>query len=144
MILIDLLVALLVGIAVSMVLVWLFGWRHPARSESRSLAWFFVFFIIFLAAWAGGLWLHPVGPLLWGTYWIPPLVAGILIAFIIAAVAPARRPPVEGNPGRRPTFEGRHAEAEKQVNANVLFGGFFWILIIALIAAVFVAYALRT
>lgn len=144
MLLVDLLVALFIGIAASMVLVWLFGWRHPARSESAPVAWFFVFFIIFLAAWAGGLWLHPAGPLLWGTYWIPPLVAGILIAFIIVAAAPARRPPAEDHSRQRPTFQGRHAEAEKRVNANVLFGGFFWILILTLIAAIFVAYALRT
>jgi hypothetical protein len=143
MVLTDVAVAFLVAVTVSLALVWVFGWRHPRRADSRPLTWMFVFLILFLGAWAGGLWLTPIGPLLWGTYWIPSLVVAILIAFVIAAVTPSRPPRGDRVPGERPTAAGRHAEAQKRVNANVLFGGFFWILIIALMAAVFMAYSLR-
>jgi hypothetical protein len=79
---IDLLVALLVGLILTALFSIVIGRTGPWN----SLILFFI--IIFLGTWAGGLWLRPVGPSLYGYYWITYLIVGILIAVIIAASSP--------------------------------------------------------
>lgn len=47
---------------------------------------FWVFFpVTFLTSWAGGAWLSPIGPALFGVYWMTFLVAGLLSALLFTA-----------------------------------------------------------
>jgi hypothetical protein len=55
----------------------------------RSGLWgnvFLFFLIVFLGAWAGGLWLRPIGPPINGFYWINYLITGFLLALLLAAI----------------------------------------------------------
>ena len=47
---------------------------------------FLFFLIVFLGAWAGGLWLRPIGPPINGFYWINYLITGFLLALLLAAI----------------------------------------------------------
>jgi hypothetical protein len=73
-----------------------FRTRHP-EIEPGSI--FLTILILFLATWAGGIWLVPVGPRLWGVAWGSFVVVGLVVALVIAAVSrPDDRPPPLGEP----------------------------------------------
>ncbi len=134
MFILDFVFALVVAALLSLVLVSVLGWRHPARASSTWSALLFVFVVILFGAWAGGLWIGPLGPALWDAYWLPVLVAGLLIAFVLAAAVPRSRPP---------RSMSERQEEQQVAREVVLFGGFFWILTISFLAAVLVAYVIR-
>ncbi|HEX3593695.1 MAG TPA: hypothetical protein VHU80_01300 [Polyangiaceae bacterium] len=58
--------------------------RHPGI---EPLGVFALLLILFLATWAGGIWLAPVGPRLWGVAWGSFVVVGIFVALLIGAVS---------------------------------------------------------
>jgi hypothetical protein len=93
-----------------------------------------LFLVIFLASWAGGLWLSPIGPGFRGTYWIPFLISGLIIALLLAAAAPSRR--------EETTVELVDAEAQKREKKRVYMtlSIFFWIIVAALVAAIGIHY----
>jgi hypothetical protein len=67
-----------------------FRMRHP-DVEPGSI--FVTLLILFLATWAGGIWLVPLGPRLWGVAWGSFVVVGLVVALVIAAVSrPDDRP----------------------------------------------------
>jgi hypothetical protein len=86
--------------------------------------WVF-FFLVFLMALGTGEWAAPVGPSAWGYYWVPGLIAGIIIALALAAVKPISRPFRKINPDISETDRANEETALK-------IGLFVWILIILL------------
>ncbi len=135
MFLVDLAFALLFAFLVAAVLAGLFGWRHPARREEDT-AWpgaIFLFFLLFFLIWAGGAWVGPFGPLLWASAWLPFLVVGLVIGLVILAVAEPRRP-------RRPAPR-EPLDEERATRGAMIYGAFFWILLLVLLLAIVVAYA---
>jgi hypothetical protein len=108
------------------------GSRKRAAWRTLSLT----FAIIFLASWAGGAWMSPFGPPLWGVTWLPFVAVGLLIALLLAAAAPPR--------GRRTTVELVGPEEKKrQREEETLFtaaGIFLWIFLAAVLVAIFLRY----
>ena len=132
MIWVDILFAFVAAVIFSLLLAGLFGWRHPSGAATGAgEAILFAFIVLFLGAWVGGIWLAPFGPTAWGVSWVPFALAALFVMFLLLAVAPRRRPPRTG-PGR--------AEDAETPLPTVVFGGFFWLLVIALIVALIVAY----
>lgn len=121
MVLLDFVFAFVVAIALTIVFAGVF------RSIGPWALWWLFLVLVFLAAWAGGLWLTPVGPALLGRTWVPFLIAGFLFALLLAAASPAA--PRRGAGQRAP-----EAEAVTQWSA------FLWILVLALVLAVVSAY----
>ncbi len=83
MVFVDVLFAFLVAVFLSAIF---------ALGVRRQGPWtdFVAFFtIVFLAAWAGSVWVTPVGRSLWGVYWLPFPFVGFVIALLLAASAPA-------------------------------------------------------
>jgi uncharacterized membrane protein len=124
----DLIPALLIALA--MTAIFPFGFRGH-----RGVAAFFLFFVlIFLATWAVGIWVTPLGARAfgYGYGWISFLITGILFALLITAVIP---------PARRPRSR---AEARKQARDQaaflVTFNFFFWVLVIGLLVVITVRY----
>lgn len=119
----EFLFALLVAIVIT--LIFPVGFR-------RRVVWpgmFLFFMIIFLAAWAGGRWLAPIGPAAFGVFWLSFLVMGFFIALVIAAAAaPRRGSTVE-------LVEG--SEERREESAFDLFLG---VLLIVLVAGIIVSY----
>jgi len=122
----DLLFALVTALFLS--LVFFLGIRRYGALWS-ILLWFFV--IVFLAAWAGGKWLTPFGPAVWGVQWMPFLFVGLIVVLLLAAAAPIRRP--------RSRREAMIQKEEERIFV-ISYGLFFWILVVVLIAAVIIGY----
>lgn len=125
MFLFDLLAALVVAVLFTVIFSLLFR-----NSGPWAIGWIFLL-VIFLATWAGGVWIEPFGPPIFGVYWMPFLFFGLLITFILAAATPRRTPRT-----RTEAIEQARAEEEMAEVFNV----FFWIMIIGLVVAIIFAY----
>jgi hypothetical protein len=138
MFILDLLVVLVIALVITAILSAVAGWRHPAYRDMGTLPGaVFLFLILVFFIWAGGIWLVPFGPTLWGVSWLPFLIVGLIVALLIAALSPPAPPP------RTPAeaVEEAEREREQEAVAATAFGVVFWVLLIGLIGAVVVNYA---
>jgi len=124
----HLLIALL--FAVLFTVIFAAGFRR--RGPWASLVLFFM--IIFLATWAGGIWLHPIGRPLWGVHWMAFLFVGLVIALLLAAAVPSRQ-----EESSVELVDPKKEKADRKAALGAL-GVFFWVLIIALIVAIIARY----
>ncbi len=122
----DLLAALIVSFIAVAILIALMGWEQPRGAGVRDTV-LFMFTIFFLVVWAAGVWARPLGPPLWGVYWLPFLFAGVIVFLIMLAVVPPRRPRT-----RREAVE----QAREETEAVSLFGCFFWVLLVILLFSI--------
>ena len=92
----QVLLGLLVALLLAGVFVPVLGWR-PRGDGSVTAGWaFFMFFVgLFLVTWAGGVWLAPLGPTLYGAPWVGFLIVGLVAALLAAVLTPAS-PPTPG------------------------------------------------
>lgn len=127
MLIADLLFAFVFAALATGLMALLLGWRHPIREDSFA-AFFFLFLLLWLGIWAGGAWITPVGPVIWGVSWLPFLFIALIILLLVAAIAPPRRKQVET---RAP---------ETSARAAGVFGLAFWILVILLMAVIIARY----
>lgn len=130
MVLVDFLFAFLVAFVLSIVLVSALGWGLPGRDAPWASV-LLLFFVLFLAAWAGGLWVRPIGPTLWGVHWLGFLLVGLIIAVVMAAATPRRKTPAGGGSAQAAT------EVEEE---QVAFGTFIWLLLVVLTVAILARY----
>lgn len=158
MFLIDLLFAFVIALVAAAILAPLIagGTRSAAAGgvEARAAFWpafMFVFLIVLAVTWAGGIWTAPFGPPLWGSYWLPFLIVGFVVALLIAAMIPRKRrrrrgrraAGVAASPGGpqgklAPTGPER---AEDEDEAGLILGIFFWAVIMVLALAILIGYA---
>ena len=132
---IDLIWAFLLALLFALLLAGPLRWRHPSRSGGAvPLAAVFLFTIFFLAIWAGGRWLAPIGPPLWGGYWLSFLLVGLFVLLLLATVSPPAPPP----PPRTPAEV--HSEIQKEEAAGTVLSVFFLLLLVALIVAILLSY----
>ena len=109
-----------------------------------GVLWLFV--MLFLVTWALGIWIRPIGPPLWGAYWVPYLLVALFLAVLLAATAPARpRPPVQPPgatplPGSRTPAEVNEQAAEEAAVVTTL-NVFFWLVLLLAVIAIVVHYA---
>jgi hypothetical protein len=97
-----------------------------------SIALFFL--VIFLATWAGGAWLAPFGPGLWGISFLPFLLVGLVFALLLAAVAPS-----EKEQSTVELVDPKEVREERATAARAL-GLFFWVLIGTLLVIIIARY----
>jgi hypothetical protein len=92
MILVDIVMALVVVAVSSAVVVAIVGRDGYAAGGWPTAV--VVFGMFFLVVWAGGIWLTPLGPDLFGgaAAWIPFIIVGFFGALFVTAVAPLRQP----------------------------------------------------
>lgn len=122
----DVLFAFVIGLLFTAI----FALGFNRRGPWASIPVFFL--LVFLAAWVGGAWAAPAGPALWGVYWLPFAVMGLLIALILAAAAPAPRSTV--------AIEDTAAERREERKAETAFEIFFWVLLMTMIIAILIRY----
>jgi len=103
---------------------------RKAKSGSRILLFFL---IIFLAAWAGGVWVTPVGPVFLGVYWLTFFVVGLVFALLLEGLNA-----VSG--GSRPKAKDEAIE-EKELEKVVSY--VFLILFLAFVAIIIAGYLHR-
>ena len=126
------------AVCISLLLSGLFVLVTRNRSGKTGSLWLFL--IIFLATWAGGIWLKPFGPSLWGIHWLGFLVAGLFVSIILVITTPNRAPK-----GRRETLDILEKVARNRELDQITYltlGVFFWILLAFLIIAIISRYIL--
>lgn len=124
-VLFDVLLALGIGLIFTVIFAGLLGRSGPWASVPVFFA------IIFLAAWAGGVWIAPIGPALFGINWLPFVVFGLIFALLLAAAVGPQAPVGAG--------EGKDGGGKEERGAAP-FDAFFFGLIGLLIAAIVVGY----
>lgn len=127
----------LLSLVIAAVLSVLFGLARGR--EFRSAGFYLLFLIIFLSTLAGGYWLRPFGPYMWGIPWMPFLVSGLIVTLILSLSIPTRPPS-----NRHETVhmlerikKERDIEQFTYVSLSALFWLLLFILIIAIIARFF-------
>jgi hypothetical protein len=123
--------AFAVFVAAMLTAIFVAGFRRAGPWMSGL--WFFL--IVLLAAWVGGVWARPVGPAVWGVYWVPFLWIGLLVALLLAAATPGRRPRSRREPAER--AERRESAATA---GDTVLSWFFWGLLVGLILALVLYY----
>lgn len=104
------------------------------RGDGRRTGLIWLFLIIFLATWAGGTWLRPFGPSLWGIQWLTFLLVGLVIVlFLIIAV---RRKAPKGRHETLDMLERIEEEKALEKVAYITLSIFFWILLSILVIAI--------
>ena len=117
--------ALVVAVIIGVVLMVVLRRRAPAGGVLALLT------VLFLATWAGGAWVTPMGPPLWGVHLLSFGLVGLVVALLLVVFA-SRRPP------------RRRGEALRQVDARretvQTLDAFFWVLVALLVLAIAVRY----
>jgi hypothetical protein len=121
----------LLALVIALLFTAIFVGRCCRRGPWASLWTFFV--ILFLATWAGGLWITPFGPLIFGIYWMPFLLIGLLVALLLAAAEPVCPP--------RTTKEAVE-QAKEEIAVERTINAFFWVLAVMLGVFIMSAYLL--
>lgn len=116
------------ALVVALILVILFAVIFNIRPPGFGVAAFFV--IVFLASWAGGIWLTPLGPVHRGSYWLPFLLVGLMVALLLAAV---RTPPPKESSVE---LVDRRKQKARRWAAVTTVSIFFWILVGLLLVAI--------
>ncbi len=130
----DLIAAILIALIFSLILVGVFGWQRPGR-EGAGPALLFLFLLLLVVVWAGGVWLEPVGPIIWGIAWIPFIVIGFLATLMVLALIPPRKPRT-----RREAMQQAEAQTTVEAGVDVAISVFFWLLVLLLIVAIIIRY----
>jgi hypothetical protein len=58
----------------------------------RPVDFIIYFLILFLFIWGAGIWMRPIGPPLWGVFFLDFLFVGIIVSLFIIVFIPERRP----------------------------------------------------
>jgi hypothetical protein len=135
MIILEVLIALTISLLLSSV------FALATRRGGRRTGLFWLFLIIFLATWAGGIWLRPFGPTLWGIHWLAFLLVGLILALIIAVSAPGRPP--KGRHETLDMLERIRKEKEMEKLAYITLNTFFWVVVLALFVVIIIRYIFR-
>ncbi len=86
--------------------------------------------IVFLAAWAGQLWINPIGPIALGIAWLPFTFVAISVALLLVAAASGDRKPAAKNPEPVP----------QEAVPFMAIGLFFWLLLLFFLIAILLGY----
>lgn len=132
MIALELLFSFIIALVLSSLLMLIWG------REGKRTGFFWLFLTILLFSWAGGVWVRPFGPPLWGIYWFPFLSSGLIVALIFAIFAP-QRPPKNRNETLKMLERIRHEKELKKATYFTL-SSFFWGLLFVLIVAIIIRY----
>jgi hypothetical protein len=126
----------LFALVVTFVIFLIFSRGFQRTGPFAGVVWFFL--MILFASWAGGVWVRPIGPALWGVYWVPFVMVGLLVALLLFASTPTQpfvKPP-------RPLDDQAEAEVEAEVLGATL-GASFWVMLIFLVIAIAAHYITR-
>src|SRR5947208_2012373 len=94
------------------------------REKGATVAPVIVFFLVlFFAALAGGYWIVPFGPLVWGVAWMPLVFIVLVVAALFAAPSPYTR--------------SSKTDTAQAATGLAAIGAFTWILLLVLLMAIF-------
>lgn len=89
--------------------------------------WAFLLILV-LAGLAAGLWITPVGPVMWGVAWVPTIMVIIIFALLLGAASPPREKKAEQS--------GKYDEPAPRDRKAATIGALFWILLIFMLGVI--------
>jgi hypothetical protein len=89
--------------------------------------WIFLLILV-LAGLAAGLWITPVGPVIWGVAWVPTIMAIIIFALLLGAASPSR--------DKQNIISDESAEPSPRDRKAATIGALFWILLIFMLGVI--------
>ena len=98
------------------------------RSSGTQYGKLWLFLIVFVATWAGGVWIHPLGPPIGGVYWLTFALAGIIAVGLIGLFTPqptAPRPLRDARKTGTGQTEQRAAAGDDHDPGSAVLGGAF-------------------
>jgi hypothetical protein len=114
---------------VALVLTAIFAGALRRQRFGAVLIFFFV--VLLFGTWAGGVWITPVGPPLWGVSWLSFVLVGLFFALILTALLPPERE------RKRPESV---SELDGGTTSLVVFNAFFWVLVVGLFIVIITSY----
>jgi hypothetical protein len=131
----DFLFALVTALLVAAILAPVLGRCRLTRAG--GWVFFMLLFVLLLGfVWAGGVWLLPFGPLLWGAYLLPFLAVGFLLALLVAALLPVDRSPPEQARGQSAALGPLLGNESTGTSLSM----FFWLALVLLTIAIAIRY----
>jgi len=124
----------LIVLAIALLIAALFASAGTRTATALDLLAFFL--LLFLATWALGGWFRPIGPPMWGTYWLSYLIAAVVIAALLVAALS-----LPGNK-TRPAAEETRQEAHRATAVLLGLGTFFWFFALIAVVAIIAGYFL--
>jgi hypothetical protein len=127
----GLIAALVIALFITAITALIFRKKGP-----WGTTWTF-FLLLFLTLWAVSIYVRGVGPVYWGIAWLPLIIAGIILAVVLASVIPNAnqlRDEVftdSATSAARTPKKIREGSARRKAN-------WFWIMIVILILAIMV------
>ena len=118
---------LLFALVIALILAAVFGAGIRRHRWGADLMFFFI--LLFLFTWAGGIWITPFGPYVWGVPFFSFFLVGLLFALLLAALIPG---------SARSTDPRENIQAERE--AAIAVDALFWVLIVGLLIAIIFAY----
>jgi len=111
---------------------------HGFRQSGPWPGWLWFFLTLFLGTWAIGRWTTPIGPALWGVFWVPYLVGSVFIALLLSAAG--------GTQSKESIGEPQEIERDAEAESRVVFGVtlFFWLMLLLALLTITASYALRS
>ena len=95
----------------------------------------FYFFLFLLFGMAAATWIEPVGPAVAGVYWLGPLVATLLLLFILfALIPPSNTKEMMQEEIRKQRETPEETNERRAIEIGV--GAFFWIAMLGLVAVI--------
>ncbi|QJT10773.1 DUF4175 domain-containing protein [Oceanidesulfovibrio marinus] len=133
MILVHFVIALILALLLTLLITRGFRRRGPWPAVWPLLV------LILLASWAGGMWVQPFGPMIWGVSLLPfVIVAGLVALFFVAM---PRQPHEQDGGDDRLELVTRKEQYEREHQDFVL-GWLFWALALLLMLSIIVRYLL--
>lgn len=111
------------ALVVAILLAAVFSLFLDRRGPWGGVVWFFL--LIFLAAWAAGTWVTPVGPVWMGVSWVPFFIGALAVALLLAALSEPR-----------PRTAAAEARTDVEAEEAQAVGFFFWLLILLLVVLI--------
>lgn len=133
MILVHFVIALILALLLTLLITRGFRRRGPWPAVWPLLV------LILLASWAGGMWIQPFGPVIWGVSLLPfAIVAGLVALFFVAI---PRQPHEQDEGDDRLVLVTKKEQYEREHKDFVL-GWLFWVLALLLMLSIIVRYLL--
>ena len=127
-----------ISLIIALILTGLYMLVRRGAGPGTGLIWLFL--VIFLATWAGGTWVRPFGPTLWGIHWTAFLLVGVVIVLFLIVAIPPKAPR-----GRQETLDMLERIEEKKEIEEVVYitlSIFLWILLSLLLLAIILRYVI--
>lgn len=117
------------------------------KNDGQGGFWIY-FLVLFFIMWAGGLWLYPVGPYLWGVSWLPLFFIGLVAALLLSAAKSDSKKDSQKDDAHPPNPRDGEKKSivsvsDRQHKEAIALSVFIWAVMIVSIIAIIAGYLIN-